>query len=258
MNFNDLLLETRPWRKSSKWCWESRLGNGKLHEILSSCHDSISASLYSASPRNHKERQTWTTAIKITSNSSDELIASELGIHDPSSMEIQTAMSRESSMSSFISSPQGHICVFKDGYKKKTSQKFFWKVISLIEFVSLKKQIYSDYNSFFEEEILRLRGFRLNPSRKFSQEDLLKFSVYDHKVPEFLWALDTYIQSAAPFHRRIYSQISTASSFDIQRRQTNACLKEWINEVEQWEYGLVKAGKTIISPLKLLLGQWKT
>jgi len=90
--------------------------------------------------------------------------------------------------------------------------------------------------------------------RKLAREDIHRLSVYRSEVPHYLLALDTHTRSAPPFYRLIYSSISGGIGFDERRKKVKELVREWEEEVEQWEHSLALLWKTVIAPLRSLLG----
>jgi hypothetical protein len=161
---------------------------------------------------------------------------------------------RETCMRYLISSHQGLICIFKPKSNRKSALRFFWKIVFLSEFIEYKRQIYEDYSIFLQNEVQNLTDFRLSIKRKIKKEDLLKFSVYDPIIPEFIFALNKHIKQAAPFHRKIYSIISMGSDFDsLRERLINRDVKEWREEVDKWNPSLILLWNKIIFPIRSLV-----
>ena len=157
-------------------------------------------------------------------------------------------------LKSMLVSRQGYVCIVQPEYKRKAVLRVFWKVLQLVEFIAFKHQVYDDYTEFLRHQVAELRDFRLSITRKARKEDLTRFSVYDHKIPQFLLALDNNIRSAKPFHRRIYSVFSSGTGFDERRASCLSLVKEWEEEISRWEHGLSLVWKKIISPIRSLLG----
>jgi hypothetical protein len=168
--------------------------------------------------------------------------------------EVLDMQNRETCMRYLISSHQGLICIFKPKSNRKSALRFFWKIVFLSEFIEYKRQIYEDYSIFLQNEVQNLTDFRLSIKRKIKKEDLLKFSVYDPIIPEFIFALNKHIKQAAPFHRKIYSIISMGSDFDsLRERLINRDVKEWREEVDKWNPSLILLWNKIIFPIRSLV-----
>jgi len=246
-----ILKETRPWRTDSNWTWSSKLGSGRLSEIIKTIKDKIQQSFYvdSSTPL---QQGTWWSSLKLISAAEGKHIATELLLPE-NKYEIVDMQDKFTSLKYLYSSRQGLVCVFQPECKRKTALHFFWKILVLTEFVAFKHKLYEDYAKFLRREVNQLKDFRLSLKRKATKEDLLRFSAYDHTIPQFLFALDNHIQSARPFHRFIYSTISTGTGFDERREKVMKLINEWEEEVEQWEPILVALWKKIISPVRSLL-----
>jgi hypothetical protein len=55
-----------------------------------------------------------------------------------------------------IVSRQGVICIARPDSERKKALRFFWKILTLWEFVLFKKRIYRDYVEFLETEVPQL------------------------------------------------------------------------------------------------------
>jgi hypothetical protein len=253
-----ILKETRPWRKDSNWTWSSKLGSGRLPEIIKIIKNKIQQSFYvdSFTPL---QQGTWWSSLKLVSAAEGKHIATELLLPD-NKYEIVDMRGKSTSLKYLYSSRQGLVCIFQPTgtwpeYKRKIALHLFWKILVLTEFVAFKNKLYEDYAKFLRREVNQLKDFRLSLKRKATKEDLFRFSAYDPTIPQFLLALDNHIQSARPFHRFIYSTISTGTGFDERREKVMKLINEWEEEVEQWEPILISLWKKIISPVRSLLAQ---
>ena len=246
-----ILKETRPWRTDSNWTWSSKLGSGRLSEIIKTIKDKIQQSFYvdSSTPL---QQGTWWSSLKLISAAEGKHIATELSLHE-NKYEIVDMQDKFTSLKYLYSSRQGLVCIFQPECKRKTALHFFWKILVFTEFVAFKHKLYEDYAKFLRREVNQLKDFRLSLKRKATKEDLLRFSVYDHTIPQFLFALDNHIQSAKPFHRFIYSTISTGTGFDERREKVMKLINEWEEEVKQWEPISAALWKKIISPIRSFL-----
>lgn len=254
-DLQQIILQTRPWREDNRWIWSSRIGSGKLSEIIKLINDNLQKSFYvnSSTPLRHGS---WKSSLKLISAADSKQIASELLLPE-GKYEILDMQNRKTYMRYLLSSRQGLICIFKPESNRKSALRFFWKILFLSEFVEYKNQVYEDYAKFLRIEVNKLKDFRLSLIRKATKEDLLRFSVYNHMIPQFLFTLDNHIHSAAPFHRYIYSTISTGTGFDLRRDKVKKLIIEWEKEVEQWEPTLSLLWKKIISPIRSLLASEK-
>lgn len=254
-DLRSLVQETRPWRRGNRWMWSSRLGNMTLHEVVERIKDNLQQSLYvngSSLPR----QDSWHSTLKLASDADAKQIATDLilarGHYEI--LDIQSTALTQSNLTYLLASRQGLTCVAPLTHKRKQALNFFWKILTIAEFVAFKHRVYDDYAKFLRQQVTQLRDFRLSIQRKLRNEDLFRFSVYDHKIPQFLSALDKHIRSATPFHRRIYSAISAGTGFDARRERVMKLVGEWETEVEQWEPSLSLLWKKVISPIRSLIG----
>lgn len=240
-----VLRETRPGSSNTRWIWWSRLGTGDLAEIVKIVKENTLRSIFENPPS--IKSSDWFSALKISSEVESEKIVSLFlkGGYDCFEFSCVEYM---------LSSRQGLICCFSPFRKRKSALRLFWKILVLYEFVLLKNFIYETYADLLRSEILKLREFRLSPLRKLIKEDIRHFSVFNPLIPQYLFALDKHIRSAKPFHRRVYSSISQGMGFDARREKVKELLKEWEIEVEQWEHSALLIWKTIIAPLRSLIG----
>ena len=251
-NLHKLIQETRPWRKDTTWTWASVIGRGTLADLTERVKVNLHHSLFIDRSLRWREGQ-WHTAIKLVSDADAKQCSSELLMTRGECEALDLQNYGAASLKYLVASRQGLVCVVAPLAKRNTALRLFWKILALYEFVNLKQRIYDDYASFLRNEVGHLRDFRLSLKRKVVKEDVLRFSVYDHKIPLFLSALDNYIKVAAPFHRRIYSAISTGVGFDERRIKVKMLVEEWNEEISKWEHGLLILWKKIISPLRSLL-----
>lgn len=280
-SLRQILKETRPWRPNSNWLWSSRIGSGKLHEIVDIIRSNLNKSLYVDYSITLRQ-SIWQSAVKVFSNAKENDIATEgeriaFGLLLPRGKPEGLGIPCSNWFTYLLASRQGLACIFipsasrvlglsmgcqEDLWnwpglwkwpKRKRALRFFWKILLLDEFVALKRQIYQDYAELLRNEVGQLKDFRLSLKRKATQEDLLRFSVYDYEIPQFLSALDKHIRSAPPFYRRIYSTISTGTGFDEQRGKVKNLVRQWEEEITLWKHPLRVAWEKIISPVRSML-----
>lgn len=245
------LLETRPWRTDSSWTWSSRIGTGKLSDLIEQIIRNLNISVFS-DPKARLRPGEWYSALRLASATRSKKLGATL-LKARGNFEV-VDLSRRSATARYLTvSPQGTSCLFWPAEERRATLRFFWKMEHLIEFVVLKQQIYEDYANLLRAEVARMKDFRLSLKRKATKEDLRKFDVYDPKIPQFLGALDGHIKAAAPFHRRLYSAIAIGTDFNSRRDKVKRLVADWENEVARWKHGLVVLWKKITSPLRMLL-----
>lgn len=251
----EIVWETSPTRTDSEWKWATRIGSGKLPEVIALVKARLWNSLFRGAP-GHFHEGPWQSALKVVTNANLKKAAAAI-IGAKGECEALVLSKHAVSARYLISSPQGLVCVFKSvrnfGHEsRRLHLRMFWKVMVFVEFVALKNQIYEDVARFLRAENLRLRQTRLSMTRKLLEEDLLRLSAYDHKLEKFLATLDKQITLAAPFHRRIYSSISKGSGFTARRDKLKELLDEWDKEIEKWDPPLMMIWKKVIAPLRAL------
>lgn len=257
------LVESRPWRDDNRWAWRTRLGSGKLMEVM----QRVSESLYQSLRRDVSRfsvRAPWHTALKLVTDYAPEQVADnllldhcrtlELGTYTPTDR--QTGQRTGPTYAKYlISSDQGIAAVFNPGWGRKSLLRTFWKVHALYEFVLLKNRIYDDYITYLRSEVVKLKEYRLSAMRKLRREDIRHFSVFDPRISRYLLALDNHIKKASPYFRRVYSFLSEETGFDSRRETLLGLVEEWEDEVAQWEHSAAILWKKLLSPLKELLGK---
>lgn len=207
----------------------------------------------------------WSSAIKLFTDASYMQIADKVlmarGNYEV--LDISSNITSEfiPNLDYFLASRQGLVCVANPKLPRQNIHRFrrrslifFWKILALFEFVAFKHQVYEDYATFLRHQVKELRDFRLSLRRKLTKEDLKRFSVYDYKIPQFLFALDKHIQQVKPFWRRVYTAISTGTGFDARRKSVMKLELDWEEEVKQWEPILTAIWKKLISSIRVLLG----
>jgi len=243
------IRETRPHRHDGHWIWSCRLGEGKLPKIIKLVKENIYESLFKYPPSTLPKESHWHSALKLLTTTESKEFAN---IFFKGKYENFEFSHRFTTPEYLLSSTQGIIFLMSPSHKKwrQRTIQLFWRVFTIYEFLMLKKYIYGDYAKFLSSEIAELKKFRLSVSKKLTEEDLFKFSVYDPKIPEYLLALDKHIQNASPFYRRVYSSISSGINFDDSREKVKKLVEKWEAEIEQWEPKLCFLWKKIISPIR--------
>lgn len=239
-----ILRETHPAHTKSQWMWSSRLHKGKLHDILDRVRALLSHSIYQA-PNTTLREHPWHSMLKVSSDTitTNTIAQKLLNVSSDKTVQIldlKRRFTNRSGAECLIVSPQGAACLFRSSNciddqeaKPKAARRLFWKIFVLNEFVLLKRQIYQDYAHFLRGELIELKNFRLNLTRKATRKDVLRFSAFDSKIPDFLRALDNCIQSTAPFHRRLYSTLSAGTEFDQARQELMKLVEAWRQEAQQ-------------------------
>ncbi len=250
----NIIRETYPWRKNNNtWVWASKLGKGSLPNIYNKVIDILNKSFYKNNGSKSEfflEPGEWHSALNVSSSLEAREIARILnttnyeyinmggsgdldsvpGLHQYDENGNLTIIVGRSIYNTLISK-RFLICNFS-GLDRKKSLKFFWKHMSLYEFVILKKKIYKDYIDFFDEEIIKLENVRFNPSSNL--REITKLTEYNSEIRPFLNALDKHIKNASPFQRYSYSVISNATGFSDIREKAKNKMKNWIDEVKEW------------------------
>lgn len=267
---NDIALlvkETRPWRRGTSWVWQTRIGDGRLFEVIGKVKHNLQASFYS-DPSIHLHEGEWKSAINLTTSEppievASELLSVEYGKYQVVNLQHHAAsldstildFGDSTSLKYMIVSRQGLFCAVRGDAKRKLALRFFWKILTLHEFAIYKHRVYEDYSEFLKNEITLLKEYRLSLKRKLAKEEVSKLSVYDHKIRRFLLALDSHIKTAAPFHRFIYSAISSGTGLDARREKLYKTLEQWEEEVSMWQHGIPLIWKKALSPLRSLLSK---
>ena len=248
-----LIQETRPWRLSNRWVWSSRIGKGNLFEIVGLIKNNICKSVYKDTSM-HLQEGSWQTIVKITASEEGKQLASQI-LQIRATHEILDIKAGFDFLQCWlVVSKQGLAFISHPEYKSKTSDHIFWgKLLVLAEFVAYKQHIYKNYENLLRNQISTLKASRLSIKQKIEKGGLLNLSVYDANIPYFLSALDGHIRFASPFHRRIYSTISSGTNFNSQRDDLLKLLEKWEEEVERWEPGFVIIWRRLLSPLRSII-----
>lgn len=251
-----IIKETRPWHTSGVWSWETKQYKGGLYGISEKIKQDLLSSIF-INELPFTKSDTWFTGIKLLS----EKPSIELAEHilkrsfELMYLDLNSSRSRDKNPHKdyLATSKLGMLVVFSTKQDRKVALRLFWKIMSLYEFVILKSVIYRDYADLLKKETVKLKEYRLSISQKLTYEELYKLSVFEPTIPRYLYTLDEHIQSASPFHRKIYSVLSTGAQFDDLRSSLKEILSSWETEVEKWEPSFAAIWKRIISPIKSLV-----
>lgn len=259
-SIREAIRETDPMRYGGRWTWFTRLGDGKLPRIANLIKKNVYKSVYTESPMLNKNNY-WYYSLKFTTTDEAKKVAStllkgkEYNLLNLGPYEYYDNYGnfKQSDYDDYLlSSNQGVICGLSPCRSRTSARRFFWKILTLYEFVVLKNHIYDDYVDFFNTEIQKLKSFRLS-TLKITKDDVLRFSIYDSQIPEYLIALDKHIRSISPFYRKVYSSISNGTRLDKHREDVMKLVNEWESEVKQWTPSLVKVWEKVIAPIRSLL-----
>jgi len=260
----EALIELQPWRSDSRWIWSGRIGEGSLRSLIEYTQKKVFESLY-VDPRTSPRTYFWSSAVKLRSRFQVESFIPELLREGYSIMRLAYYPRCDLEMCYFKKKPLSYVeerllisrrgisCVLSPDRPKNWSIHFFWRLMDVYFFVLLKRQIYDDYAHLMRREILRLQELRLQSYAKLTKENVLRLSVYDPEIPKYMLALDSYVKSLPPFYRKIYSELSEGLGFDKKRQRLKELVKDWQEEVGQWQPTLVWLLNKILKPLKSLL-----
>jgi hypothetical protein len=253
------LHETSPGLRKSLGQWSSRLHNGTLFEITERVLACLQRSFYTEGSRPLR-LSSWRAAVKFSSSAQYENIAAALFSEEGDYKYLlprTSPMKLRAHVQAMLVSRSTLACVFEPDCGRRSSLKVFWNIVDLHEFVALKRRMYEDYAEHLRDQILQLGLFRRSLKRKATEEDLLRFTVYDETIPIFLANLDKQVRLLSPFYRYMYSLISAGTRFDELREKVKKYVSEWQEEVDQWEHPLAALWKKVLSPLRSVFGPLK-
>jgi len=256
-NLKKALWETQPWHSKGSWMWKSRLLDGTLKDIVDDARSFAYQSIFNNFKLSSPMESQWHYAMKIITDRNPNIFASELFTRKYLGLELENLSWYHDDISpeeAILISRQGLLSCLSPYRERKKALRFFWKILQMYEFTLMKDQIYSNYADYLRSEIVKLREYRLSTARKLSKEEFLKVSVYEPEIPHYLLALDNHIYKAPSFYRMIYSNISDEIGFSKRREKVKGLVKEWEDEVSQWEHSVVVLWKRIASPLIKLFG----
>jgi hypothetical protein len=248
---NETITQTRPWRRNSTWEWASRVGTGALHNIVERALGAIRLSLFKENEAVPSEVE-WYTAVNIPTDAGADQMAGEFQVRSPDLKGLITSIP-PAQWRYLLPSRQGLFCAYRPERNPKRAARSFRKFLTLAEYTLLKHKVFGDYSAYLEREIVKLTGYRLSVTRKMTREDVTRFSVYDHTIPQFITLLDAQVRHATLFYRRVYSGLSAGTDLDGRREGLKKQVEVWEEEVGKWESGLATFWRIVVSPIRSLL-----
>ena len=263
----DVIQESKPWVSENKWDWDSRIYQGKLNEILSTCEVNLRKSFFNKKSSQAAQmlfnfnNNNWHSLIRIFNDRDDKNeIVDRFNLTNHKILKGNIFV--RNNMNFILSSDNISFYTLYNKCDRKKAQIDLWKFHGLLKFVMYKSQIYMDSNRSLNEEIENLKIIRINYLKTpVTWENIVNYTIYDNDFITFLRILDNYTSSDGnidSFYRKtMYPFLTKSVGLETAKDSLNSVLKNYEEEVKLWEPLPTKFFKLLVAPLNLLMSATK-
>lgn len=257
----ELIQETKPWI-DGKWKWKSKFGCHPLKETFMQVFQSISMSVFSEGKMTIGALE-WKAGVSIATDLYEGEISREImdaKEGTPSFVELGRIPYSEKPAGILVAKKKIYYYFAHCGRGRNSILHSFWKINYINEFLLYKSKVYSDYLTYIQKDMNKMRDLKLNKADRLDIANIIGKDFYKNTFFTYTQTLDEYTKMLGPRYRAIYALFSKVDGFDDKRAKLNQELKVWKNDIENWnskDTDLEKLFKILLNVIKFLNGKAK-